>query len=237
MSDTASSPQPDSPGANALEFVAAALKARAIYAGLPAADAPRLVADTFNAGRGEASASLEARDLPVIRRGLTIGRHSIVLGLLPGTVDHAALAESIRQHRNQCVVARAALPPNAVLDLLLVLVGPRGSEGKDSWRAEALAVERDDRVARKLVWLRPDDPNADANSFDAFVRRTFLARPWETGDRFSVASLDDITAELDASETARETSGRWIRVALERGENPDNLVEGLVGVWNERSAK
>jgi hypothetical protein len=184
MSDPTAFSQPDSPGAEALEFVAAALKAHAVDAGLRTNDAPQLVADTFVSGRGEPSASLEARDLPLLRRGMTVGRHSIVLGLLPETSDETSLADALRQHRNQCVVARAALPPNAALDLVLLLVGPRGSEGKDAWRATALGVERNDRVARKLVWLRPDDPINDADSFDAFARRTFLARPWKTAARF-----------------------------------------------------
>lgn len=227
----------DSPGAEALEFVAAALKAHAVDAGLQATNAPQLVADTFVGGRGEPSASLEARDLPLLRQGLFLGRHSIVLGLLPETTDESSLADALRQLRNQCVVARAALPPNSALDLVLLLVGPRGSEGKDVWRATALGIERNDRVARKLVWLRPDDPINDANSFDAFARRTFLARPWKTAARFSVASLDDIAAELDAGASSRDTSGRWIKLALERGENPDDLVDGLVEVWKERSAK
>lgn len=150
-------------------------------------------------------------------------------------LGEAGLADTLRQHRNQCVVARGALPPNAALDLVLVLVGPRGSEGKDAWRATALAIERDDRVARKLVWLRPANRRDDPDSFDAFAKRTFLARPWVTAGRFSVASLDDIAAELDTGGAARDTSGRWIRLAVERGGNPDDLVEGLIEVWKDRS--
>lgn len=82
-------------------------------------------------------------------------------GLLPEMPDETDLADALRRHRNQCVVARAVLPPNAALDLALVFVGPRRSEERDAWRAAALAVERDDRVARKLVWLRPADPLND----------------------------------------------------------------------------
>lgn len=226
----------DAPAAETLEFVAAALTAYAVDAGLEAADAPHLVADTFVGGKGEASASLEARDLPATRRGISLGRHPVILGLLPEPPDGAGLVDALRRHRNQCVVARAALPPNAALDLVLVLVGPRGSEGRDAWRATALAIERDDRVARKLVWLRPSERRDDPDSFDAFAKRTFLARPWATTARFSVATLDDIAAELDSGGAARDTSGRWIRLAVERSGNPDDLVDGLVEVWKERSA-
>ena len=224
------------PGRDALDWAAAAFAAHATRAGLVCADAPRLVADAFDGRRGEAVSELEPRDLPSLRRGLSIGRHSVVLGLLPETVDDRRLSESIRRHRNQCVVARSTLAPNAVLDITLALIGPRGSEGKDVWRAAALAIERDDRVARKLVWLRPDDPAADVESFAAFASRTFLARPWATTARFSVAALDDIAADFDGSGAPRDTAGRWIRLAVERGGEPDSLVEGLVEVWKGRSA-
>lgn len=225
------------PGAQALDWTAAVFKARASAAELSARDAPLLVADAFDGGRAELNASLEARDLPLTRRGLTVGRHSIVLGLLPEVADGRELADTMRQHRNQCVVARSALPSSAVLDLLLVMIGPRGSEGKDAWRAMALAIERDDRVARKLVWLRPDDPRSDAESFDAFVRRTFLAHPWEVAGRPSIVSLDDIASDFDVGDAPRDTAGRWIRLAIDLSDEPDALVEGLVDVWEGRSAR
>lgn len=236
MSEPAEPRPSDAPAAETLAVVATALTAYAVNAGLKVSDAPQLVADTFVGGRGEASAGLKARDLPAFRRGISLGRHPVILGLLPEPPDGAGLADALRQHRNQCVVARGALSPNAALDLVLVLIAPRGSEGRDAWRATALAIERDDRVARKLVWLRPADRRDDPDSFDAFAKRTFLARPWATTARFSVATLDDIAAELDSGSNARDTSGRWIRLAVERGGNPDHLVDGLVEVWNERSS-
>ena len=228
---------PGGPSAHALDFVAAAMAARAAIAGLRVADVPELVGDTFSGGRGEPSASVDANDLPSAGRGLAVGHHSVVLGLLPETTDEHALATAIRRYRNQCVIARATLAPNAVLDLVLVMIGPRGSEGKDPWRAVALAVERDDRVARKLVWLRPDDPTDDRASFDEFTRRTFLAQPWRTAARFSVATLDDIAADLDAGVPPSDTAGTWTQLAIERGAEPDSLVDGLVEAWKRRSAQ
>ncbi len=226
-----------SPGAQTLAWTAAALGACARRANLAATDAPHLVADRFDGVRDEPSAGLEPRDLPLVKRGMTIGRYAAVLGLLPETADEREIANAMRQHRNQCVVARSTLAPNAALDLLLIMVGPRGSEGKDAWRTIALGVERDDRVARKLVWLRPSDPLANTASFDAFAMRTFLARPWASAARFSVASLDDIATILNDSRVPRDTAGMWTKLALERADDPDALVEGLVKVWAERSAK
>ena len=102
-----------------------------------------------------------------------------MLGVLPETASIDAVRETLRRYRNQCVIARSFLSPNQVLDLQLMLVGPRGSERSAEWRSLALMVERDDRVARKLAWLRPEDPARDPESFADFLKRTFLARPWK----------------------------------------------------------
>jgi len=225
-----------SPGERALRLLADALTRRAREAGLDAADAPELVAAGFDGGGGDPATTLDEGDLPLVRLGLSIGRYRLVLGLLPETADEALLAQTMRQHRNQCVVARSTLASAAALDLQLVMVGPRGSEEKDAWRAVALGIERDDRVARKLVWLRPSRSEDDPESFDAFVKRTFLARPWLARGRFAAAELDSIAAIVDAGETTRDTAGRWTRLAVERGGEPDSLVDGLVQVWSERSA-
>ncbi|PYD71784.1 ABC-three component system middle component 1 [Novacetimonas hansenii] len=226
----------ESPGTQVLGWVARQLKLNAEGAGLQVQDMPRLVGDSFDDGIGLPGANIGARDLPMVRQGLVLGRHAIVLGLLPEVLGTREIADTMRQYRNQCVVARSMLSPNAVLDLLLVMVGPRGSEGKDAWRALALSVERDDRVARKLVWLRPTESRADEESFAAFVKRSFLARPWVTREEFSAGSLDDISSAVEIEEPPRDTSGQWNRLALLWGDDPDLLVEKLIDVWKERSA-
>ncbi len=228
--------QARSPGAQVLGWVARRLEADANDLGLGSRDSPGLVGDTFVGGSGELGSSLEPRDLPMVKLGLTIGRHAIVLGLLPETIGSRDIVDTMRQCRNQCVVARSALAPNAVLDLLLVMVGPRGSEGKDAWRTIALAIERDDRVARKLVWLRPAEPEADQESFAAFIKRSFLARPWVTDAAFSVAALDEVSAAVEIEDTPRDTAGQWNKLAVLWGDEPDTLVDRLVEAWKERSA-
>jgi hypothetical protein len=225
-----------SPGTQVLDWVAHRLEAEAKHVDLASRRSPELVGDTFVGASGQPSSCLEPRDLPMVRLGVTIGRHAIVLGLLPETIGARDIADSMRQYRNQCVVARSALAPNAVLDLLLIMIGPRGSEGKDAWRAIALAVERDDRVARKLVWLRPSNAEADQESFAAFIKRSFLARPWVTNATFSVASLDEVSTAVEIAESPRDTAGQWNKLAVLWGEEPDTLVDRLVEAWKERSA-
>jgi hypothetical protein len=80
-----------------------------------------------------------------------------MLGILPDVAAIEAVRETLRRYRNQCVIARSFLGTNETLDLQLMLLGPRASERQEAWRAMALMVERDDRVARKLAWLRPED--------------------------------------------------------------------------------
>jgi hypothetical protein len=57
------------------------------------------------------------------------------------------------------------------------------------WRQIAAEVEADDRTCRKLVWLFKDPGQADAQ---AFLRRTFVARPWPTSPQ--KVSLDAVAS-------------------------------------------
>jgi hypothetical protein len=132
------------------------------------------------------------------------------------------------------VIARSYLTPNEALDLQLFLVGPRGSERKSDWQPLALVIERDDRVARKLVWLRPSEPEAEEASFADFIKRTFLARPWQHDAMFTMAALDNLNRAAAIGEVPRDTVGEWVQLALTRREDPLSLVEGLVDAWAKR---
>ncbi|APG86726.1 hypothetical protein SAMCFNEI73_pB0011 (plasmid) [Sinorhizobium americanum] len=161
----------------------------------------------------------------------------MLLTLLPEAPDEEGMSDVVRRVRNQCVVARSYLSPPAALDLHAILLGPRGSEGVDRWRALALIAERDERVARKLVWLRPTDARADEQSFDDFVKRSFLARPWVTDAIFSMAPLDNVSRAAAYGDVPRDTAGEWIRAASEPEVDTDQLVEELVASWQRRSAR
>jgi len=168
---------------------------------------------------------------------LQIGRYAVLLTLLPEAPDEEGMCDVVRRVRNQCVVARSYLSPPAALDLHAILLGPRGSEGVDRWRALALIAERDERVARKLVWLRPLDARADEQSFGDFVKRSFLARPWLTDAIFSMAPLDNVSRAATYGDIPRDTAGEWVRLASEPDIDPDLLVEKLVVAWQRRSAR
>lgn len=233
MSETAST----SPAQEALEAGEGLLRRRAAELGLMVESKPNYAGQIFAGGSDTASTRLETRDLPNHVRGLQIDRYAVLLTLLSEAPDEEGISDLVRRVRNQCVVARSYLSPPAALDLHAVLLGPRGSEGVDRWRALALIAERDERVARKLVWLRPQDPAADDQSFADFVKRSFLARPWVTDAIFSMAPLDNVSRAAAYEEVPRDTAGEWVRLASDSELDPDLLVEQLVASWRRRSAR
>lgn len=224
-----------SPAEGALEAGARLLARHAAELDLLAETRPNYADRVFAGGSDTSSARLEPSDLPNHVRGLQIGRYAVLLTLLPEAPDEEGVGEVVRRLRNQCVVARSYLSPVAMLDLHAILVGPRGSEGVDRWKAIALIAERDERVARKLVWLRPSEASADAQSFADFARRSFLARPWVTSAVFSMAPLDNVSRASASEAVPRDTAGEWAGLASEYGLDPDSLVDRLVTSWHRRS--
>jgi hypothetical protein len=225
--------QPD----DALAALVARLTATAEPLDLPLRNADDLVGTAFRGGTGSAVATIKPSDLPTASRGLQIGRYTLILGVLPETPSINAMRECVRRYRNQCVIARSYLSPNAALDLLLILVGPAGSETSTQWQSAALMVERDDRVARKLVWLRPVNASLDNASFADFASRTFLARPWHRAKHVDPAQLDQLNdAETSSDALPRTTAQAWEAAALREDEDPERTVTELVAAWAQRGA-
>lgn len=219
----------------ALGDFAERLRAAARALGLSVEDRTELAGTCFSGG-STASTSLSPSDLPNESHAIKIARFNIVLGVLPDIAALEAVRETLRRYRNQCVVARSYLNPNETLDLQLMLLGPRSSERQDSWRALALMVERDDRVARKLAWLRPEDAQRDEESFAEYLKRTFLARPWirQTGE-FEDVALDQLSARgATTPGLPRSTAEEWERIALDERKNPDQIVTALIKAWERR---
>lgn len=211
------------------------LRTAALDLNLKVEDRPELASTTFNGGSSK-STSISPTDLPAESHAFRIDRFNIVLGVLPEIATLEAVRETLRRCRNQCVVARSYLGTNESLDLQLMLLGPRSSERQEAWRALALMVERDDRVARKLAWLRPEDEKRDAESFTDFLKHTFLARPWvHDKGKFEDAALDELSAS-DASSQGlpRTLADEWERIALDEKKNPDDIVSSLVKAWARR---
>jgi len=217
-----------------LSDFAGRLKSSAEDAGLDITDRSELAGQTF-CGAASSATTLSPTDLPLECLALSVDRYTLVLGLLPDIPTLEAVRETLRRYRNQCVVARSFLNQDQSLDLHLMLVGPRGSEREDAWRALALMVERDDRVARKLAWLRPEDPQRDSESYAEFAKRTFIARPWTKASEFEDVALDQLSEFGTMSEALpRNTADEWERIALAGNKTPDQIVAALVKAWERR---
>jgi hypothetical protein len=211
------------------------LRKAALALDLKVENRAELASSTFNGGSAK-STSLSPTDLPAESHAIRIDRFNIVLGVLPDVPTMEAVLETLRRCRNQCVVARSFLGTNETLDLQLMLLGPRSSERQEAWRALALMVERDDRVARKLAWLRPEDAQQDEESFADFLKRTFLARPWVQAEgQFEDAALDELSGTgATAPGLPRTIADEWERIALDEKKSPDDIVAALVKAWARR---
>ncbi|MGY3079692.1 hypothetical protein ACVWZZ_006100 [Bradyrhizobium sp. LM6.10] len=229
MSDDRTTLSPD------LADFANRLRYAALRLDLAVEDRSKLATTSFSGGTSAAT-SLSPTDLPTECHALRINRFNIILGVLPDTAALEAVRETLRRYRNQCVVARSYLTPNETLDLQLMLLGPRSSERQEVWRALALMVERDDRVARKLAWLRPEDPKRDDESFADFLKRTFLARPWIRKEgEFDDVALDQLSSTAATTPgLPRTTAAEWQSIALDDSKAPDQIVAALVKAWERR---
>lgn len=137
----------------------------------------------------------------------------VLIGLLPRPDQKAALPFV------RCAAASMQTVGNAAIDMLVLLIGPEGSENDVEWMRAAAAVEIDDRVCRKLVWL----PGFDAyRSAEDFLARTPFARPWRgrrvEGDATSLNRLTDEEDMLDRialeADKKRAASIDFVRSAL-----------------------
>jgi len=205
--------------------------------GFEPVEAPAVTGRAFKGGEGTESATLSASDLPTETRALRFDRYTFLLALLPDEPALAGVEEAVRRFRNQCVIARSFLPANQALDLQGILMAPRGSDQDDDWRAVSLMVERDDRVVRKFVWLRPKSEAEEDASFEALLRRSALARPWDSDAEFTMAALDNINKLVaETSAVQRDLMDDWIKLALEDDGNPDELVDQLIEAAKARNA-
>ena len=190
------------------------------------------MASNFRGGSGEPS--LKGAHLPLEIATLSIGRFSILFGCLAVAPDLTMVRDGIRRYRNQCVVARSHLAPDEALDLQLWLLGPEGSGDDPAWCALALAIERDDRVARKLVWLPPKNTDLHDFAFKNFLARTFLARPWLTLRKQSSAQLDrlsSLSALLTDLSIDSAILEEWLTLAGSELSDGTDLVDALVDTW------
>jgi hypothetical protein len=231
-----SNPQSSNSSENILAWFAQQLMETAKGSDLPIENSEALASAVFRGARNLESTQIQPVDLPTQVTSLKLGRNSVLLGELPDTPSKESIEEVLRRFRNQAVIARSYLTSNEALDLQVFLVGPPGSESSDQWSTLALLIERDEKVARKLAWLRPSDSSNNEKSYRDFIRRTFLAQPWDHDGVFTMADLDSLTRipELADGSLPRNTAEIWVRLTSQYHDDTVSLVDSLIDAWSNR---
>jgi len=152
----------------------------------------------------------DERDLPSIVGAVRLDGTPVLLGELPSEAHRGAIDEALRRYRNQATIARSWMGAMGS-NLQMFLYGPTGAVSDRRWRQLAAAVEADDRICRKLVWLFDEEPTVTTAVL--FLQRTFMARPW---------AEESVMEELDRMEVTLPPG--W----EEAIDNPDLDTEELV---------
>ena len=137
----------------------------------------RFNSEVLSEAASRSSITRHDNDLPKSVCGARIDDIPVLIGELSGTALRASIEPQLRRYRNQAIIARSWLAFEAP-NLQLFLIGPPGALSRSEWRQLAAEIEADDRTCRKLVWLYDQTPTVD--DAEAFLARTFVARPWPT---------------------------------------------------------
>jgi hypothetical protein len=165
--------------------------------------------------------------------GLQLGSYPVLAATLQLN-DRAALTARLKALHGQVVIARSYMRPAEVINAHLFLCATESGVG--DWESIVDIAERDESVCRKVVWV-PALEDLD-QSFDAFIARTFLARPWDGGDAVLDAPLDHnrnvvqsalVTAGLDPA-----MAMRWEQLVEKTTDDPDVLVAKLVALMEPK---
>ena len=104
--------------------------------------------------------------------------HMVLADCLPTTDNRQTVLKAVDALLNNVLELRRTWTAARSSDLYLMMMAPLGSADLPTWRVLAAEIERDDRLARKHVWL----PDKEGGNFLAFIETTFLARPWSAAD-------------------------------------------------------
>lgn len=104
------------------------------------------------------------------------GCYVLVIGELIDPCNREAVLAQVDKFLNVVLELRKSFAPAKASDIYMMMTTPRGSDGNPEWATLAIEIERDDRLARKHVWL----PNQDYSNFADFLDGTFFAMPWKT---------------------------------------------------------
>ncbi len=142
------------------------------------------------------------------------GDQPIMAGILTEPSDTAALPYL------RCAAVAQQLLGTRGVDMLVLLIGPDGSSREDDWVRAAAAIEDDDRICRKLVWLPDGDLLASAENL---LTRSPFARPWRGAASIEAqaGAIDELLGEEDElddiafqAESGKLSAVEFVRQAL-----------------------
>jgi ABC-3C biological conflict system middle component len=150
---------------------------------------PAFNAEVLSSAPGRAAFRRHDKDLPSDVIAVRVDGTPLLIGELKGPPSQAVAADQTRRYRNQATIARSWLGAEGP-NLQLFLIGPEGALRDGNWLQLAAAIEVDDRICRKLVWLFDKAPTLE--SALQFLGRTFMATPWDKEQRVK-EQLDRMT--------------------------------------------
>jgi hypothetical protein len=121
---------------------------------------------------------------------LVIDGYTTLIGSLEHASDASSRQHALDEYHWRASNVRGWLSPSRKDDLALFLACPAGADRDEDWLAESVEIEGDDRVCRKLLWLRPRARDAAESSLERLIARSFLAHPWEAETSAGTENLD-----------------------------------------------
>lgn len=150
---------------------------------------------------------------------LEVGPHKLLLWPLPDQTEAAEKSIDVGKETafDQWIVAGGA----GVTNITMFCIAPLGSFSQSKWEVFAAKVERDDKVCRKLVWL----PREGIDCANAFLDRTFLARPWDK-------ALQQGPNELSVLAESLTVPTEWMKLMLDSELDGADLINALLEISN-----
>jgi hypothetical protein len=154
--------------------------------------------------------------------------HAVWASNLPARCNRQEILDAVDATLNQVLEMRKSLHATPSSDLYVMLAAPYGSEKDSNWNTVAAEIERDDRLARKHVWL----PDAEGKNFEAFIATTFLARPWAadvSADGTRADALQLLTEQVSIP-------AGWEKILLDDQFEGEELVLKLLSIEMEQKS-
>ena len=185
------------------------------------------IVSDFTESRFRGRTEVTEKSLPTDSVGMRLGDYPVLVASIE-LGNLAGLQASLRSLHTQMVIARSYMTAEEVINSHIILIA-LAPDPRQDWRRALDLAERDETVCRKLIWIpNPDDLD---RSYGSFTARTFLATPWKSAPSVMGVPLDRnqgvVLRMLEKHGLSQEAAVRWISLANQIRDDPDNLVVAL----------